>query len=145
MKITIKGVEITPEGVAGVLDSLIEDYNLKIKDVTLYVHFQDGRGCAAEPKLPIDGNTLFVKETYQQRKYGTKPLSQELSLERAMMMVENKFQRPLTRLEGPLVQDWVENWHITGNELQAVLDEVTMDSCVQVLDRKLLVKWQRKR
>ena len=143
MKITIKGEEITPEGVAGVLEDLIEEHDLKLKDVTLYVHFQNRQGHAVDPKLPIDGNTLFVKETYQQRKYGTKPLSQELSLERAMMMVENKFQRPLTRLEGPLVQDWVENWHITGNELQAVLDEVTMDGCVQLIDRKLLVKWQR--
>lgn len=49
MKINIKGNAVTPDRIAEALKTCEKDYNLKIKNATLYVRFENDYGQTVEP------------------------------------------------------------------------------------------------
>lgn len=128
MKITINGPEFSPKAVSLALEQLERDYNLKIRDVTLYARFVDKEGKVIEPKIPGIGATEIVMtindKSVQKKKefdldkcFEKQKLSEEKTKENyvsACLYLKDYLNRTtLTKREIEYVQKWIYVYKVT--------------------------------
>lgn len=143
MKITVKGDAVSPERIAEAMCSLENEYGLKIRDLTMYVRFIDGRGRVVDPKLP-DGEEELILTISEERK--SQQFTKPLSLEQLVDLLELHISRPLIKSEMEKVIVWVNEYQITYEDYKYVLDrQIGTKFDFRTLDRWFLLLYRSRK